>query len=582
MESEEAAKRLAEALRSDRLVVLVGSGASGTSKDSSGRIYTGLPTPREFVAAVAKRRQYIGTKWDFLQVCDEIFKRESRGSLEELLLNEFRRPESFHTPPAHKILAWLPFAAYLTSNYDQFLERELERVRRRPSVVITNDDLARIRRNSVPVIKYHGCVSRPGTMVATTADYDQLYKSRELVRQLIAINLAKSNLLVIGHGLADTDLQKLLNDLLRDLGEYVPTIYVVREPSTAGDGFSIPFRHELIHEDLTQFLNRLVHQYRTFSYNIKAGAPVFDEAWLNSAFFAELRQASVLPSETQVLDAFLSHLVDELTARNEVQSVRDDAAIAVKLALNERPNYKALIKLWSDIDDRLLSAGDDVATAEEMVRAVIEEREHRKTFFRQLGKTAVKRDERVLVFSQSQRVIQTLLGVTSTIQKTCELFIAECRPKSPFPYEDAAAICRELGETDFSISVCPDVVAINLLASRQIDKILMGTHAIYVDEKGEPYAFVNTCGSLALALAAEEFKIPVIVVGESLKLDMVPRDEAEDHLFKHDEHDLQAAASSLVELSTRRGAIHHTNIGYDLVQLSPMIRIEVPDAVASS
>jgi translation initiation factor 2B subunit (eIF-2B alpha/beta/delta family) len=582
MKPEEAVKRLAEALRSDRLVVLVGSGASSNSKDTSGREYSGLATPRQFVAAVTKRRPYIDPKWDFVRACDEISNRESRGFLEELLVNEFRRPENFHTPPAHRILAWLPFAAYVTSNYDQFLERELERVRRRPSVVITNEDLARVRRNSVPVIKYHGCVSRPETMVATSTDHERLYKSHELVRQLITINLAKSNLLVIGHGLADTDLRQLLNDLLKDLGNYVPTIYIVREPSTAEDGFTIPVKHELIYEDLTQFLNRLVHQYRTFSYNIKAGAPVFDEAWLNSAFFAELRQASVLPSETQVLDAFLDHLVDELAARNEVQSVRSDAAIAVQLALKERPNYKALTKLWDEIDSRLLSASDDVAAAEEMVRSIIEEREQKKTSFRLLGKRVIARGERILVFSQSQRVLQTLLGVTTTIQKTCQLFIAECRPKSPYPYEDAAAICRGLSQTDFSISVCPDVVAINLIATRQIDKILMGTHAIYVDEAGEQYAFVNTCGSLALVLAAEKFGIPVVVVGEVLKLDTVPRDEAEDHLFKHDEHDLQAAASSLVELSTRRGSIHHTNIGYDLIHLSPIIHIEVPDAMAGS
>jgi len=582
MEPEEAAQRLAEALRSDRLVVLVGSGASGNSKDSYGRVYSGLATPREFLTTVAKRRSYVDPKRGFVEGCDEIFKQESRAFLEDLLLNEYKRPETFQTPPAHKILAWLPFAAYLTSNYDQFLERELDRVRRRPSVVIANEDLARIRRDSVPVIKYHGCVSRPETMVATAVDHEQLYSRRHLVRQLIAINLAKSNLLVIGHGLTDKDLEQLLNDLLRDLGDYVPTIYVVREPSTVGDGFSIPFRHALVHEDLTQFLNRLVHQYRAFSYNLTSGAPVFDEAWLNSAFFAELRQASVLPSETQVLDAFLSHLVEELAARNEVQSVRVDAAMAVKLALKERPNYNALVKLWDDVDRTLISAGDDVAVAEEMIRAVIEAREQKKTLFRHLGKTVIKRAERVLIFSQSQRVIQTLLGVTSTIQKTCQLFIAECRPKSPYPYEDAAAICRELGDTDFSVSVCPDVVAINLLATGQIDRVLMGTHAIYVDENKERYAFVNTCGSLAIALAAERYEIPVIVVGEVLKLDNVPRDEAEDHLFKHDEHDLQAAAPALVELSTRRGAIHHTNIGYDLVPVSPMIKIEVPDAVASS
>ena len=582
MESEQAAIRLAEALRGERLVVLVGSGASADSKDASGRMYSGLLTVQEFISSIAKRRQYVDQKWSFTRACDEIFQRESRAVLEELLVKEFRRPENFHIPPAHKILAWLPFAAYLTSNYDQFLERELEHARRRPSVVITNEDLSRIRRNSVPVIKYHGCVSKPETMIATSIDHQELYKSRHLVRQLIAINLAKSNLLVIGHGLTDVDLQQLLNDLLADLGDYIPTIYIVREPKTINDGFRTTFRHELIHEDLTQFLNRLVHQYRAFAYNLTSGAPVFDEAWLNSAFFAELRQASVLPSETQVLDAFLAHLVEELAARNEVQSVRADAGIAVRLALGERPNYKALVKMWTDVDKRLGSAGDDVAIAEETVREVIDARGQNRLRFRQLGKSVIQRGQRVLIFSQSQRVIQTLLGVTTTVQKTCELFISECRPKSPYPYEDAAAICRELADTDFSISVCPDVVAINLLATRQIDIVIMGTHAIYVDEDGIPYAFVNTCGSLALAIAAERYHVPVVVIGEALKLDAVPRSEADDHLFKHDEHDLQVAAPALVELSTRRGSIHHTNIGYDLVMVSPTIKIEVPDAMASS
>jgi translation initiation factor 2B subunit (eIF-2B alpha/beta/delta family) len=582
MDSEQSSQHLAEALRNERLVVLVGSGASANSKDSSGRVYSGLVTAQGFVEVIAKRRPYINPHWDFTRACDEIFQHESRATLEELLLKEFRRPDTFHTPPAHRILAWLPFSAYLTSNYDRFLERELERIHRRASVVITNDDLARIGRDSVPVIKYHGCESRPNTMVATTEDHGQLYTQRHLVRQLIAVNLAKSNLLVIGHGLSDVDLQKLMNDLLADLGDYLPTIYIVREPHTVGDGFRIRFRHELIHEDLTHFLNRLVHNYRAFSYDLTSGAPIFDEAWLNSAFFAELRQASVLPSETQVLDAFLHHLIDELANRNDVQSVRADAAVAVTMALRERPNYNALTRMWGAVNQDLIKAGTDVAVAEETIQALIDAREQKKSLYKNLGKTLVQRGQRILLFSQSQRVIQTLLGVTNSIQKTCEVFVAECRPKSPYPYEDAAAICREFNDTDFDISICPDVVAINLLATHQIDKVIMGTHAIYVDEKGEPFAFVNTCGSLALTIAAERYSVPVVVIGETLKLDTVSRENADDHLFKHDEHDLQAAAPALVELSTRRGAIHHTNIGYDLVPLSRNITLEVPDAVASS
>lgn len=245
MDALEAAKRLAETLRNERLVTLVGSGASADSRDSSGRTYRGLPTAQAFVRMATKRRPYIDPDWNFVKACDEIFERESRAVLEELLITGYRRPGDFHIPPAHKILAWLPFAAYITSNYDQFLERQLKHEDRRPSVVIENEDLARIRRVSVPVIKYHGCISKPETIVATTQDHKRLHTELKLVRQLIAINLAQSNLLVIGHGLGDGDLEQLLRDLLADLQDYLPTIYVVREPERVGSPFTLPFRHEL-------------------------------------------------------------------------------------------------------------------------------------------------------------------------------------------------------------------------------------------------------------------------------------------------------------------------------------------------
>jgi len=193
----------------------------------------------------------------------------------------------------------------------------------------------------------------------------------------------------------------------------------------------------------------------------------------------------------------------------------------------------------------------------------------------------VSRGERILVYSQSQRVIDALLGVPQATQRTCELFISECRPKSPNPYQDAIAVCAELADSQYLVTVCPDVVAATLLATRQISKVMMGTHAIYQENDGTPYAFVNTCGSLAIAVVAKEYDVPVIVIGEKLKCDFVPLLEAEDHVHSHQESDLLQGALGLSELRTQRQEVAHLNIGYDLVTLGKGFQLEVPDGLAS-
>lgn len=578
VDGSSAAEILARALRDDRLVALVGSGTSATSTDANGRVYEGLPTPREFVNLASKQFRYISPSQGFTSACDMILKNEQRTGLEDILLRYYRVPEAIEPPPAHRLLSWLPFSLYITSNYDQFIERALERESRRPYVLIENTDLVRLKRWNTPVIKYHGCVTRPTSLISTTSDYDDLADRRALIRQFIAVSLVGKTLLVVGHGLSDSDLVHLLNDVLANLHDYAPNIIVLREWS---DGDRLPrfdYPHEIVGEDLTQFLNRLLHEYRALQQVDQP--PIFEETWITSAFFAQLRQAAVLPSETQVIDAFLSHLVEELLAREDPQAVLQDAQTAVDSALIERPNYGALRRTWLQLRAQLDDITDKT-TVETIVDEFISTRSRKIQLFTRVGRQIVNANDRILLYSQSQRVLQALRGVPVNIQRTCHLFIAECRPKSPNPYQDAAAICRELAGTHYSLTVCPDVVAINLLATRQIDQIVLGTHALYVDELNAPlstlHSFVNTCGSIALAAAAHEYDVPVRVIGERLKLEQVSYAERFDYLHPHEENDLLQSAVGIRELRTQRDEVGHLNVGYDLIEIRDGIDVRIPD-----
>ncbi len=575
MESSVAAQILAQSLREDRLIALVGSGASAMAKDKY-RDYRGLPTPSEFVESISHRYSYILPSMTFTDACDTLYKYERRAGLEDALLRYYRIPSTFEIPPAHRILSWLPFSLYITSNYDQFIERAINDENRHFQVIIENQDVIRLRRGYLPVVKYHGCVSRPSSMLATFSDYSRLENERVLVRELISVSLASRTLLVIGHGLNDSDLSTLLSSLLEQLRDYAPSIFIVREPGHTSSLPNFDFPYEIILEDLTQFLNRILHEYRQQSLSLSGS--FLDETWLRSAFFATLRQAAVLPSETQVIDAFLSHLAEELGARsNEVESVLLDANAAVEGALNERPNYTALRRTWAQMTDNLNATNRNLGAVETVVRNLISERENKKGAFRTIGREVINANERILIYSQSQRVLQALEGVPQAIQRTCEIFVAECRPKSPNAYQDAIAISRSLTHSFYAITMCPDVVAINLIANGQITKIIMGTHAIYVDETNNPYAFINTCGTLAVSLAAERYKVPLLVIGEVLKVEFVPPQDAVDHIFAHQENDLLEGQIGVTELSTQRKTVSHTNIGYDLVPMTPLTTIYVPD-----
>ena len=180
----------------------------------------------------------------------------------------------------------------------------------------------------------------------------------------------------------------------------------------------------------------------------------------------------------------------------------------------------------------MLAGIDDPAHAERAVTGLIDERTSWHAGFRSVGSNLVARNANLLVYSQSQRVLQVLHGVPNAVQRTVHVYVAECRPKSPRPYQDAAAICEALADTQYAVTVCPDVVALNLLATQQIDRVLMGAHALYDDpeDEGNIHSFVNTCGSGALVESAMLHGVPVSVVGEPNKVELVPASDASDQL----------------------------------------------------
>ena len=199
--------------------------------------------------------------------------------------------------------------------------------------------------------------------------------------------------------------------------------------------------------------------------------------------------------------------------------------------------------------------------------------------FPALARAVINQSESVLLFSQSVRVLQLVSGLPRGMQATCQVFVAECRPKSPQPFQDAIAVCEKLANTAFDVTVIPDAAIGNLLQRRQISKVIMGAHGVHLLD-GRPVQFVNTCGASLICIAAERASVPVYVVAEHSKVSHFSSlDEVPDISYDEEEELFSAVTPALADLQAGGQGITTLNIGYDICEFAANALLVTEDGV---
>lgn len=559
---------LASQLRDGSLVAFVGAGTSRTFRDStSGREWPGLPAGEEIVHRMVAERSYIGEHHTLPQACFLWKVREGRGSLESFLMSQLDRT-NVEPLPAHTLLAYLAFSAYFTTNYDVLLERALQSARRPVCRIIEDADVARAKSAPVPVVKLNGCVTRPDTLVAAEDEFIPLAERAPIMEALTKTELANKTVLFVGFALSDPHFAALYQGMRRTLGDYAPRSFaVVQDADEYRRAYWEALGVELIAADLTEALRALARSAQRAPETSRVYVPADD--WINNAFFVSLSDIGSLPSETQVIDAFVQHLLDEIhSPAFELNDILVRARSALDTVLRQRPNYEALQHLGSKLLEQIEAQSQTKDDAEELVRTEISERDTLGGRFATLARTVFDQSDSVLVFSQSVRVLQLLTGLPRGMQSTCQLFVAECRPKSPQPFQDAIAICEKLTATAYAVTVIPDAAIGNLLQRKQISKVVMGAHGVHL-VKGEPFQFVNTCGTELISTTCARFGVPVFVVAEQSKVsDFACADDIPDVSYTEEEHLFSAVTPALADLQAGGQGITTLNIGYDVCRFT--------------
>jgi hypothetical protein len=118
-------------------------------------------------------------------------------------------------PEPHKVIVDLPFSAVVTTNFDKLLEQAYIRVKRSWPRSPTHKDAdslgTLLYNNNFFILKAHGDIDSPASLVLTAPDYQQIIHSNPAFNAVFSAILLTKSILFIGYSLSDPDFRLLLD-----------------------------------------------------------------------------------------------------------------------------------------------------------------------------------------------------------------------------------------------------------------------------------------------------------------------------------------------------------------------------------
>jgi hypothetical protein len=136
------------------------------------------------------------------------------------------------------LLAEIPyFNRFVTTNWDPFIERSLDIL----VPIVEDRDLAFWDERKRQLLKIHGCITRPYSIVATQSDYDTCMRQNPLIFNKLSDLMTTKTFLFLGYSLRDEDFREVWGNITRSLGRFGKTAYAV-DPDVTPE--NVTFWHE--------------------------------------------------------------------------------------------------------------------------------------------------------------------------------------------------------------------------------------------------------------------------------------------------------------------------------------------------
>jgi len=227
--AKELVSRIYDDILKEGCVVFLGAGST-TERPSHGR-----KTYYEHIKEIA---QFSGGSPSFPELMQYFCDRMDGGHHNRLIREALSRIEIFcvrgednHTATMFTdSLAEIPyFNRFVTTNWDPFLERSLDVL----VPMVEDRDLAFWDDNKRQVLKIHGCITRPYSIVATQGDYDECMGRNPLIFNKMKDLMATKTFLFAGYSMRDADFKKVWDLINGSLGHFAHLAYALDSNATA-------------------------------------------------------------------------------------------------------------------------------------------------------------------------------------------------------------------------------------------------------------------------------------------------------------------------------------------------------------
>lgn len=255
---------LANSIRAKKVHLFVGSGVSA----SAGLVgWTELIS--EMADSIKKENtthsakvldEFLG-RADYLDIAEFFRETVGRNAYFRFLRERYRREASLS--PLHRAIAKMEVQTIFTTNYDKLLEVAFRRTAKLdPPVIIYPEQLNYIEHDEVRVIKIHGDIDHPSSIVLTRKDYAE-YASRHVdFVNLLQSSINGYTMLFVGFGLRDPNFKRIYDDARSFFESTKRQAYALmtgtnaieREISRAGGLTILPMR---THKEFPRFINQL-------------------------------------------------------------------------------------------------------------------------------------------------------------------------------------------------------------------------------------------------------------------------------------------------------------------------------------
>jgi len=141
-------------------------------------------------------------------------EKHGRDDLVKWMQDEWHKPGlTSMSSNVHDLIVKCDFPRIYTTNYDHWLERSYTERGIKANPIIDVQDLPNLSSDGGKIIKFHGDLDRPETMVLTETDYaNRMALESELDIQLRA-DLFRFGTIFIGYSLSDRNLRYILHKL---------------------------------------------------------------------------------------------------------------------------------------------------------------------------------------------------------------------------------------------------------------------------------------------------------------------------------------------------------------------------------